>query len=98
VLAEHGPAAGFAYAIDELAALFGSDIRRSLRPLALSNWTRMDSIGGGYSYALPGKSEAGTSWLAHSTAGCSSPARQRTATTSQPLTGLIRAECGLPTR
>jgi monoamine oxidase len=58
VLAEHGPAAGFAYAVDELAALFGSDVRRSLRPLAVSNWSRMDSIGGGYSYALPGKAEA----------------------------------------
>ena len=58
VLAEHGPAAGFAYAIDELAALFGSAVRRSLRPLAVSNWSRMESIGGGYSYALPGKAEA----------------------------------------
>ena len=58
VLAEHGPAAGFAYAIEELAALFGSDVRRSLRPLAVSNWSRMDHIGGGYSYALPGKVEA----------------------------------------
>jgi monoamine oxidase len=58
VLAEHGPAAGFAYAIDELAALFGSDVRRSLRPLAVSKWSRMDHIGGGYSYALPGRAEA----------------------------------------
>jgi monoamine oxidase len=58
VLAEHRPAAGFAYAIDELAALFGSDVRRSLRPLTVSNWSRMDRIGGGYSYALPGKAEA----------------------------------------
>jgi monoamine oxidase len=64
VLAGHGPAAGFAYAIDELAALFGSGIRRSLRPLAVSNWTQMDHIGGGYSYALPGKSEARVT-LAH---------------------------------
>jgi monoamine oxidase len=55
VLAEQGPAAGFAYAIEELAALFGSDVRRSLRPLTVSNWSRMDHIGGGYSYALPGK-------------------------------------------
>jgi monoamine oxidase len=47
VLAEHGPAAGFVYAIDELAALFGSDVRRSLRPLAITNWSRMDHIGGG---------------------------------------------------
>jgi monoamine oxidase len=58
VLAEHGPAAGFAYAVEELVALFGADVRRSLRPLAVSNWSRMDSIGGGYSYALPGKVEA----------------------------------------
>jgi monoamine oxidase len=58
VLAEHGPAAGFVYAIDELVALFGSDVRRSLRPLTISNWSRMDHIGGGYSYALPGKAEA----------------------------------------
>ena len=58
MLAEHGPAAGFAYAIDELAALFGSDVRSSLRPLAVSNWSRMDHIGGGYSYALPGKAQA----------------------------------------
>jgi monoamine oxidase len=58
VLAEHGPAAGFAYGINELAALFGSDVRRSLRPQTVSNWSRMDHIGGGYSYALPGKAEA----------------------------------------
>jgi len=58
VLAEHGPTAGFAYAVEELAALFGADVRRSLRPLAVSNWSRMDHIGGGYSYALPGKAEA----------------------------------------
>jgi monoamine oxidase len=58
VLAEHGPAAGFAYAIDELAALFGSDVRCSLRPLTVSNWSRMVHIGGGYSYALPGEAQA----------------------------------------
>ncbi len=57
-LAEQGSAAGFTYAVDELAALFGSDLRRRLRPLAVSNWSRMDHIGGGYSYALPGKVEA----------------------------------------
>ncbi len=58
VLAEHGPAAGLAYAIDELAALFGSDVRCRLRPLAVSNWSQMDHIGGGYSFALPGRVEA----------------------------------------
>jgi hypothetical protein len=36
VLAQDRAAAAFAYAIDQLAALFGSDVRRSLRPLAAS--------------------------------------------------------------
>jgi monoamine oxidase len=58
ILAEEGSAAGFAYAIDELAALFGADVRRRLRSLAVSNWSRMDYIGGAYSYALPGKAQA----------------------------------------
>lgn len=53
VLAESGPIAGFAYAIDQLAALFGADIRRVLRPLAVSSWSRMEHVGGAYSYALP---------------------------------------------
>jgi monoamine oxidase len=57
-VAESGPAAGFASAIDQLAALFGSDVRRGLRPLAASNWSRTDSIGGAYSYALPGRAAA----------------------------------------
>jgi monoamine oxidase len=54
VLAESGPVAGVVYAIDQLAALFGSDVRRMLRPLAASNWSRMEHVGGAYSYALPG--------------------------------------------
>jgi monoamine oxidase len=58
MLTESGPIAGFAYAIDQLAALFGSDVRRMLRPLAASNWSRMEYVGGAYSYALPGRAAA----------------------------------------
>ncbi len=53
-----GPSAGFAYALDQLAALFGSDTRSLLKPLVASNWARMDRIGGAYSYALPGHTAA----------------------------------------
>jgi monoamine oxidase len=57
-LVESGPVAGFTHAIDQLAALFGSDVRRSLRPIAASNWGRMAYVGGAYSYALPGRTAA----------------------------------------
>jgi monoamine oxidase len=54
ILEEEGPVAGFAHALDQLAGLFGAKARRSLRPLAASNWGRTTWIGGGYSHALPG--------------------------------------------
>jgi len=54
LLCEGGLADGFAFAIDQLCGLFGADVRRTLRPLVGSNWTRMTRIGGAYSYALPG--------------------------------------------
>ena len=54
IVEAEGPVAGFAHAAEELAALFGSEARRALRPLAASNWARTDRIGGGYSHALPG--------------------------------------------
>jgi monoamine oxidase len=54
LIEEEGQAAGFAHAIDQLAALFGSEVRRNLRPLVASNWSRMTHIGGAYSHALPG--------------------------------------------
>ncbi|MET0428879.1 MAG: FAD-dependent oxidoreductase, partial [Microvirga sp.] len=57
-LTEGGPAAGFAYAVDQLASLFGSDVRGKLRPLVASGWSRMEHVGGAYSYALPGRVEA----------------------------------------
>lgn len=50
-----GAAAGYDYAIGQLCALFGSDVRRYLRPLAASDWSQMPRIGGAYSYALPGR-------------------------------------------
>ena len=43
---EMGPAAGFAHATDQLAALFGSAVCRSLRPLVASSWSRMTHVGG----------------------------------------------------
>ena len=58
MIEESGPAAGFDYAIGQLVALFGSEARRSLRPLIASSWSRATHIGGGYSYALPGRAAA----------------------------------------
>jgi monoamine oxidase len=55
---EMGPAAGFAHATDQLAALFGSSVRRSLHPLIASNWGRTTHVGGAYSHALPGHAAA----------------------------------------
>lgn len=53
-----GPAAGFAFAQDQLAGLFGHQVRGMLKPLLASDWGRMDHIGGAYSYALPSQAEA----------------------------------------
>jgi monoamine oxidase len=58
ILDEEGPAAGFAYVSAELTALFGSDVTAAIRPLAATSWSRMASIGGAYSCALPGRSDA----------------------------------------
>lgn len=55
---KEGPVAGFAYAIDQIVALFGSDVRGKLQPLVASTWCRMAQIGGAYSYALPGHAAA----------------------------------------
>jgi monoamine oxidase len=41
-----GPAVGFAHAIDQLADLFGSNVRRHLHPLVASSWGRMTFVGG----------------------------------------------------
>lgn len=55
---ESGQAAAFDFALGQLSALFGSDIRRSLRALTGSSWSREKRIGGAYSYALPGHAAA----------------------------------------
>jgi len=55
---ESGHAAAFDFALAQLSALFGSDIRGSLRPLTGSSWSQEKRIGGAYSYALPGHAEA----------------------------------------
>ena len=57
---ESGLAAGFDFAVAQLVALFGTDVRRALRPLVGSGWSRMKHIGGGYSYALPRHAAART--------------------------------------
>ncbi len=58
IIAEAGPVAGFAHATEELAALFGAEARRLLKPLAASAWARDALVGGGYSHALPGRRAA----------------------------------------
>jgi monoamine oxidase len=55
---ELGSAAAFAFALDQLAGLFGADIRGRLRPLTASSWSRSVRVGGAYSYALPGQAGA----------------------------------------
>jgi monoamine oxidase len=52
-----------AVAVDELAALLGSGIRKRLRPVALSRWAAEPWVEGSYSHALPGHS-ADRVWLA----------------------------------
>jgi len=44
-----------AFAIDELAALLGSGIRKRLTPIARSRWGAEPWIEGSYSHALPGR-------------------------------------------
>ena len=61
---EMGPAAGFTHAIDQLIALFGSAVSRSLHPLVASSWRRITYVGGAYGHALPGHAAA-RSDLAH---------------------------------
>ncbi|MCJ2010994.1 flavin monoamine oxidase family protein [Methylobacterium sp. J-076] len=58
ILEEDGPAAGFDFVSAELASLFGDDVASTIRPLAATSWSRMASIGGAYSCALPGRSDA----------------------------------------
>jgi len=54
LLEAEGPRAAAAFATDELVDLFGSSMRRRLRPAAASQWGREPAILGSYSHALPG--------------------------------------------
>ncbi|MDR9776875.1 NAD(P)/FAD-dependent oxidoreductase [Rhizobium hidalgonense] len=45
----------FAFALEELAALLGGEIRRHLKPIASSSWCNAEWIHGSYSHALPGR-------------------------------------------
>jgi monoamine oxidase len=58
VVATDGSHVASARAIEQLKQLFGASTTRHLRPLVASDWTRTTSIGGAYSHALPGHSEA----------------------------------------
>ena len=60
LLCEQGLDAGFSFAMDQIAELFGAEVRKSLRPLAASHWSRSKRVGGAYSYALPGQQAART--------------------------------------
>ena len=55
-LEQAGLDAAFAFAREELTALFGSAIDRSLKALHVTTWGALDLIGGAYSHALPGQS------------------------------------------
>ena len=57
-LEAEGPGAASAFAIDELTELFGSDVRRRLRPVAETGWAADAFALGSYSSALPGQSGA----------------------------------------
>ena len=56
-LEREGMPAMVAFALDELAALRGSDIRRQLTPLAASAWRADPFARGSYSYATPGHAD-----------------------------------------
>jgi monoamine oxidase len=53
-----------AFAVDELAALLGGDIRKRLTPIAISRWAGEPWIEGAYSHALPGQAAARDALLA----------------------------------
>lgn len=57
-LEKTGEAGFFAFASEELANLFGADIRARLQPVAHSSWAEDPYAGGSYSYALPGHADA----------------------------------------
>ena len=57
-----GVAAMTAFALDELAGVLGSRIRKYLKPIAASAWAGDPYARGSYSYALPGHAEDRAVW------------------------------------
>jgi monoamine oxidase len=57
-LEQEGEAAFASFAIDQLAALLGGDIRKRLHPVAASAWGRDPHARGSYSHARPGEADA----------------------------------------
>lgn len=57
MLEQAGQQGAAAFAIEELVALLGSDIRDRLTPLGGSAWAATPWIEGGYSHALPGRAD-----------------------------------------
>jgi monoamine oxidase len=51
-----GDRAATAFAVDELAGFFGNGIRTQLEFCAISKWGQRPTVGGAYSYAIPGAS------------------------------------------
>ena len=96
IVEREGSVAAVEKAISELAALFGSSVRRHLRPLVTTAWSRTDSIGGAYSYACPARrgTAAGGTRAALRGAGFSSPARRPTRPPIRPRMGLMRPAGG----
>lgn len=56
-LDREGMAGMTAFAVEELALLFGNDIKRRLHPLATSQWVQDAFARGSYSYARPGHAD-----------------------------------------
>lgn len=56
-LGREGPAAAFAFAVEELAGRFGADFAARLAPGPMSAWGGTPAFGGAYSYARPGRSD-----------------------------------------
>jgi monoamine oxidase len=92
-----GTAAMTAFALDELADVFGNRIRGSLTPLAASAWSRDPYALGSYSYALPGHADDRAAWAESIDdriffAGEAASARDFSTTHGAYLTGLEAAE------
>jgi monoamine oxidase len=92
-----GVAAMTAFALDELAGVFGSRIRKHLTPLAASAWAGDLYARGSYSYALPGHAEDRAVWAETLEnriffAGEATSARDFSTTHGAYLSGLEAAE------